>query len=101
MCRGVTERAAAAAAADGTCERVHLAKELLKWFKNSFFSWTNQPKCSKCGGGTDAIGAAAPSPDERRFLAGHVELYRCACGTITRFPRYNHVEKVRDLGFMF
>lgn len=93
---GVTERAAAAAASDGSCERVALAKELLKWFKNSFFSWTNQPKCSKCGGGTEAIGAAAPSPDERRYLAGHVELYRCACGTITRFPRYNHVEKLLE-----
>jgi hypothetical protein len=91
---GVTERAAAAAAADGTCERVHLAKELLTWFKSSFFSWTNSPKCSKCGGGTNGIGAVAASPDERRFLAGHTELYRCDCGTVTRFPRYNHVEKL-------
>ena len=93
---GVTERAAAAAVADGSCERVHLAKELLKWFKNGFFSWTNQPKCSKCGGATSGIGATAPTPDERRYLAGHVELYRCSCGTITRFPRYNHVEKLLE-----
>jgi peptide-N4-(N-acetyl-beta-glucosaminyl)asparagine amidase len=91
---GVTERAAAAAAADGSCERVHLAKELLHWFKNSFFSWTNAPKCSKCGDPTSAIGATGPTPDERLFLAGHVEVYRCNCGATTRFPRYNHVEKL-------
>lgn len=70
---------------------------LLIWFKQEFFKWVNQPPCDRCQGATDGIGGSAPTPEEAKYRAGMVEMYKCknmSCGAITRFPRYNHAGKL-------
>ncbi|KAM9986812.1 hypothetical protein ACTFIY_011232 [Dictyostelium cf. discoideum] len=70
---------------------------LLDWFKNEYFTWTNSPECSdiKCGTpSTSAVGSDSPTFEERSHQVSIVEVYRCASNHITRFPRYNSVEKL-------
>ena len=67
--------------------------ELLGWFKKSFFTWTDKPRCSQCSAVSTALvnGKAPPTQQEAKGLATRTELYACeVCGAITRFPRFNH-----------
>ncbi|EDO14350.1 hypothetical protein Kpol_1074p3 [Vanderwaltozyma polyspora DSM 70294] len=78
-----------------------LVKELLRYFKQDFFKWVNQPDCQRCGSDVvqsqSAIGIQGPTPEERRFECGSVEVYKCNnCGNITRFPRYNNPIKLLE-----
>lgn len=73
-----------------------LIKSLMRWFKNDFFKWVDQPVCSHCHRKTVAVGTAAASPEESRHDAHQVELYRCQCGQVIRFPRYNDPFKLLD-----
>ncbi|KAK9321801.1 hypothetical protein V1517DRAFT_325425 [Lipomyces orientalis] len=73
----------------------HLIRAVLKWFREDFFTWVNEPACTNCSGATAAIGATAPTPQELGEGAGRVELYECkVCKTFVRFPRYGHPRKL-------
>ncbi|KAL0485085.1 peptide-N4-(N-acetyl-beta-glucosaminyl)asparagine amidase [Acrasis kona] len=76
----------------------HIIKQLLTWYKNTFFKWTNNPPCAICkSGDTKIVGGVAPTPFEQQGLAGMVELYQCSsCGGSTRFPRYNHAGRLLE-----
>ncbi|XBW38746.1 hypothetical protein QEN19_004333 [Hanseniaspora menglaensis] len=75
-----------------------LVKELLRYFKDDFFKWVNQPDCSNCGknnGNQNFLKGESPNWEEKQNdpKCGNVEIYQCKlCGSITRYPRYNSPE---------
>ncbi|XP_030534710.1 peptide-N(4)-(N-acetyl-beta-glucosaminyl)asparagine amidase [Rhodamnia argentea] len=69
--------------------------QLLYWFKRSF-SWVNAPPCEGCGSETVAQGSGKPLPSELLYGGSRVEIYRCKCSRITRFPRYNDPMKLLE-----
>lgn len=74
-----------------------LLKQLLHWFKTSFFTWVDAPSCWSCGKPTTATGMVAPTPSERAHRASRVELYHCGnCRASVRFPRYNDPVKLLE-----
>ncbi|KAI7798934.1 peptide-N(4)-(N-acetyl-beta-glucosaminyl)asparagine amidase-like [Triplophysa rosa] len=94
------ERLKRAKDADPACgleEEDMLVLDLLQWFKGDFFSWVDSLPCSRCGGKTQASGSLPPSNDDLRWDAGRVENHYCqTCQLSTRFPRYNHPEKLLE-----
>ena len=75
----------------------HLVRHFGRWFRNIFFAWMNGLACSACGNTTTCIGQTSPNQEERHWMAGTVEIYKCnTCNTQTRFPRYNHPRKLLD-----
>lgn len=65
-----------------------LVLELLRWFKEAFFSWVNCLPCSRCGGSTQNQGSLSPTTDDLRWGAQRVENHFCqSCQLSTRFPR--------------
>ncbi|XP_035038415.2 peptide-N(4)-(N-acetyl-beta-glucosaminyl)asparagine amidase [Hippoglossus stenolepis] len=74
-----------------------LVLELLRWFKQDFFSWVNSLPCSRCGGPTENASSLSPSTDDVRWGAQRVENHYCQlCRLSTRFPRYNNPEKLLE-----
>lgn len=78
----------------------YLVKELLRYFKQDFFTWCNKPKCIRCGNDSNMeySGSSGPNSEEAKYECGNVvELYRCNVeGYITRFPRYNDPIKLLE-----
>jgi peptide-N4-(N-acetyl-beta-glucosaminyl)asparagine amidase len=54
-----------------------LVIELLAWFKNEFFRWTNQPDCDMCNTNQNVKFKTndKPNRDEIPGMAGNVEVY--------------------------
>jgi len=51
--------------------------ELLKWFKDEFFTWFDRGYCQQCRKSMEMVGYTQPTTDERRIGDAHrVELYR-------------------------
>ncbi|XP_037831642.1 peptide-N(4)-(N-acetyl-beta-glucosaminyl)asparagine amidase isoform X2 [Kryptolebias marmoratus] len=74
-----------------------LVLELLRWFKQDFFSWVDCLPCSQCQGPTQHGCSLSPNADDLRWGAQRVENHYCqSCQLSTRFPRYNHPEKLLE-----
>ncbi|XP_031134400.1 peptide-N(4)-(N-acetyl-beta-glucosaminyl)asparagine amidase [Sander lucioperca] len=74
-----------------------LVLELLRWFKQDFFSWVDCLPCSGCKGPTQNASSLSPSTDDIRWGAQRVENHYCqSCRLSTRFPRYNNPEKLLE-----
>ncbi|KAK0611819.1 hypothetical protein B0T14DRAFT_489074 [Immersiella caudata] len=74
-------------------------RALLRWFKHSYFTWVNNPRCQVCGGVTNAVGLTRPMPHEWASGATSVELFQCTfpeCSSDVRFPRYSDVWKLLE-----
>lgn len=73
-----------------------LVKELLKWFKDEFFTWVNKLPCTQCGnqdqGSIHSLGATKSyTKDHFDGNANVIERYRCGkCQNQYEFPRYNN-----------
>ncbi|XP_046403420.1 peptide-N(4)-(N-acetyl-beta-glucosaminyl)asparagine amidase [Ischnura elegans] len=69
-----------------------LLMELVSWFKNTFFTWVDSPKCSTCGGPTKFLMVSKQDGKER------VELYECdhCNGLTTPFPRHQDPWKLLE-----
>ena len=71
--------------------------ELLHWFKSSFFSWVDCPKCEACHAETTRRGNISPTPEDLKWGGNRVEIYQCSkCSHVTRFVRYNHPGKLLE-----
>uniref|UniRef100_A0A3Q0RFA6 Peptide-N(4)-(N-acetyl-beta-glucosaminyl)asparagine amidase n=1 Tax=Amphilophus citrinellus TaxID=61819 RepID=A0A3Q0RFA6_AMPCI len=74
-----------------------LVLELLRWFKNDFFTWVDCLPCSSCGGPTQHAPSLSPNTDDLRWGVQRVENHYCqSCQVSTRFPRYNNPEKLLE-----
>jgi hypothetical protein len=78
-----------------------LLRQLLAWFKGSFFKWVTTPACETCeaveagSGETEADGQIHPNPEEVANWASVVEKYICKkCRSVVRFPRYNRAQRL-------
>lgn len=73
-----------------------LVKELLKWFKDEFFTWVNKPACPECGNNdqnriSSIPGTKGYTKDHFDGQANIIERYRCQkCQNLYEFPRYNN-----------
>ncbi|CAD6189724.1 unnamed protein product [Caenorhabditis auriculariae] len=86
------------ATVDSQVNQFALAKELLSWFKNDFFTWCDSPICS-CGEQTpkDKGMDGRPTTEELRLGANRVEVYECPkCSAEVRYPRYNDPAKLLE-----
>jgi peptide-N4-(N-acetyl-beta-glucosaminyl)asparagine amidase len=72
-------------------------KSLLAWFKNDYFTWCDMPICIKCNQKSDQrITTDKPNEDENKWACSRTEVYKCKCGNICRFPRYNNPAKLSE-----
>ncbi|EMG50746.1 PNG1 Peptide-N(4)-(N-acetyl-beta-glucosaminyl)asparagine amidase [Candida maltosa Xu316] len=64
-----------------------LVQELLRYFKNDFFTWVNKPKCS-CGSENVEPQGRMKGPQGNPDQISVIEVYRCSkCGQRVEFPR--------------
>lgn len=77
----------------------YLIMDLLKWFKQEYFTWVNSPPCETCGEAGDVhfVRRENSTPEEMRYEASGTEVHKCAvCSTEIRFPRYNDLAKLME-----
>ncbi|BHF84322.1 Peptide-N(4)-(N-acetyl-beta-glucosaminyl) asparagine amidase [Sparganum proliferum] len=88
----LTEAAQSAGCSPEAVTPVDYLTQLLRWFKEDFFSWVNELECSTCSAKM-SMSAGVPTPEERRSGdAERVEVYTCTQDSThaqRRFPRYN------------
>lgn len=83
---------------DGLGYTDKLVRELLRYFRQDFFTWCDKPKCLNCDA-TDVkvIGAQGPNNDEKQWDCSVVEIFECnTCHSNIRFPRYNNPTKLLE-----
>ncbi|CDS36169.1 Peptide N(4) (N acetyl beta) [Echinococcus multilocularis] len=74
-----------------------LLRALLRWFKEDFFTWTQDQVCDNCG---SIMVAKSGHPTEAEFVEGSahfVEIYTCPTSSShpqKRFPRFNNPAKL-------
>ncbi|CCD25082.1 peptide-N4-(N-acetyl-beta-glucosaminyl)asparagine amidase NDAI_0E02650 [Naumovozyma dairenensis CBS 421] len=76
-----------------------LVKELLRYFKNDFFTWCDKPKCRKCHDSSKQIfdSIQGATREESLYGCGAVEVFKCSeCNELARFPRYNDPIKLLE-----
>ncbi|KAK1880171.1 Peptide-N(4)-(N-acetyl-beta-glucosaminyl)asparagine amidase [Dissostichus eleginoides] len=71
-----------------------LVLELLRWFKQDFFSWVDHLPCSRCSGATQNSNPLQPSAEDLRWGAQRVENHYCH--TCRLSTRYNNPEKLLE-----
>ncbi|VDD82363.1 unnamed protein product [Mesocestoides corti] len=90
---------AAKRSTSSSVRRLDLLQELLRWFKNDFFSWFSEPVCDECGS-TMTMTRGTPTQQEiDEGDAGRVEVYTCPTSQAhpkKRFPRYNNPRKLLE-----
>lgn len=76
----------------------YVIMELLKWFKQDYFTWVNSPPCENCAeSDIEFVRREASSPEELRYDASGTEVHQCKkCGQEIRFPRYNDLAKLME-----
>eukprot|EP01031_Cornospumella_fuschlensis_P032326 gene32326-39095_t len=88
----------ATAQSTGQSESELVLRAIMRWFKQDFFQWCNQPACqnthihSEMPQRMQSQGMGTPNSEEReQGWASRVELYRCEnCSDVTRFARFNN-----------
>jgi peptide-N4-(N-acetyl-beta-glucosaminyl)asparagine amidase len=83
---------------NGKLSHYKLVKDLMAWFKGSFFKWTDKPLCPQCNVKGEATKRPGfPTAEERADDAQRVEVYDCPqCKAEVRFPRYNSPIKLLE-----
>ena len=67
-----------------------LVLELLHYFKNDFFTWVNNPKCSCGSEDVESKGGKRGTPGNLDQIS-IIEVYQCKrCGQLVEFPRINN-----------
>ncbi|XP_023022495.2 N-glycanase Pngl [Leptinotarsa decemlineata] len=62
--------------------------ELLRWFKEDFFVWVDNPECESCG--SETVFSHVSTERNLELFSDKVEYHRCKkCQHETPFPRYN------------
>lgn len=94
------EKLKSSATIDGKLNQYELAKQLLQWFKESFFKWVDKPNCTSCGKVAVSVtncSSGGCTPEEISDGANRVEIYNCTdCNKEVRFPRYNNPAKLLE-----
>ncbi|XP_039276508.1 peptide-N(4)-(N-acetyl-beta-glucosaminyl)asparagine amidase isoform X2 [Nilaparvata lugens] len=77
-------------------QQILFLETLMMWFKNDFFKWMDNPKCTHCQSTSTVFLTRSRDPnDVAQFGGASVEIYQCQmCANRVYFPRYNDVSKL-------
>lgn len=84
-------------ATNGLTFHEYFMKEMLRWFKQEFFTWVDCKPCAVCGAPSQSGEPLQPTPEDLSAGATRVENHQCTiCGASQRFPRYNSPSKLLE-----